>query len=104
MALDNLREILVGLVLGLLAGSGRSPLLGLMLGLAGVVVAVIAGYLRWRHTTYRVAGGAPLPTGVLTPDETSIPLGRIQAIDASRADPAPVRRAGAERPDRRRWK
>ncbi len=81
-ALDNLREILVGLVLGLLAGSGRSPLLGLMLGLAGVAVAVTVGYLRWRHTTYWVAGRAlHLRRGVFTPDDTSIPLGRVQAID-----------------------
>ncbi len=83
-ALDNLREILVGLVLGLVAGGGRSPLLGLMLGLAGVAVAVTVGYLRWRHTTYWVAGRAiHLRRGVFTPDDTSIPLGRVQAIDVA---------------------
>jgi putative membrane protein len=83
-AVDNLREILVGLVLGVIAGSGGSPLLGLVLGLAGVGVALTVGYQRWRHTRYWVRTGAlHLRQGVFTPDETSIPLGRIQAIDSA---------------------
>jgi len=81
-ALDNLREMLVGALVVLIAG-GRSPGFGLVLALIGLAVALVAGYVRWSHTTYWVSGHAlHLRTGVLSPDETSIPLGRIQAIDA----------------------
>jgi putative membrane protein len=86
-ALDNLREILFAAVIGLLVGGGAggmSSLLGLVVGLGGVALAVGAGYVRWANTTYRVAGGAlHFRTGVLTPDETTIPLARVQAIDAT---------------------
>ena len=81
-ALDNLREMLVGALVVLIAG-GRSPGFGLVLALIGLAGALVAGYVRWSHTTYWVSGHAlHLRTGVLSPDETSIPLGRIQAIDA----------------------
>ena len=80
-ALDNLGGMLVGAVVVLIAG-GRSPGFGLVLGLIGLAVALVAGYLRWSHTTYWVSGSAlHFRTGVLSPDDTSIPLGRIQAID-----------------------
>ena len=80
-ALDNLREMLVGALVVLIAG-GRSPGFGLVLGLIGLVIALVAGYVRWSHTTYWVSGSAlHFRTGVLSPDDTSIPVGRIQAID-----------------------
>jgi putative membrane protein len=82
--LDNVRELLIGLVVVVLVGSGGpSPMGGLMVAVAGVAVALTAGYLRWSRTTYWVAREAlHLRTGVFSPDDTSIPLGRIQAIDA----------------------
>jgi putative membrane protein len=86
-ALDNLREVLVAAVIGLLVGGGSgrmSPLLALVVGLGGVGVAVAAGYVRWINTTYRVSGDAlHFRRGVLSPDETTIPIARIQAIDAT---------------------
>jgi putative membrane protein len=86
-AVDNLREILFAAVIGLLVGGGAggmSSLLGLVVGLGGVALAVGAGYVRWMNTTYRVAGEAlHFRTGVLTPDETTIPIARIQAMDAT---------------------
>jgi putative membrane protein len=86
-ALDNVREILVAAVIGLLVGGGSggmSPLLALAIGLGGVALAIAAGYVRWMNTTYRVAGGAlHFRRGVLSPDETTIPIARIQAIDAT---------------------
>jgi putative membrane protein len=91
-ALENLREILIAAVVGLVVGGGAGmpPLVGLLLGLGGVVVAAIAGYVRWSHTTYSVEGGAlHFRRGVISPDETSVPLGRIQAIDATQG---PVQR------------
>jgi putative membrane protein len=81
--LDNVREMLVGFVVVLIAGGGWSPGLGLGLALLGLGVALVAGYVRWSHTTYWVSGNAlHFRTGVLSPDDTSIPLGRIQAFDA----------------------
>jgi len=92
-ALENLREILIAAVLGLLVGGGAGgmpPLAGVMLALGGVVVAAVIGYVRWRHTTYSVAGEAlHFRSGVISPDETSVPLGRIQAVDATQG---PVQR------------
>jgi putative membrane protein len=92
-ALENLREIVFAAVIGLLVGGGAAgmpPLVGLMLGLAGVAVAALIGFVRWQHTTYHVAGEAlHFKRGVVSPDETSVPIGRIQAIDASQG---PVQR------------
>jgi putative membrane protein len=92
-ALENLREILIAAVVGLLVGGGAGgmpPLMGLVLALGGVAVAAAIGYVRWRHTTYSVAGSAlHFKRGVVSPDETSVPLGRIQAIDAAQG---PVQR------------
>jgi putative membrane protein len=86
-ALDNVREILFAAVIGLLVGGGAggmSPLLALAIGLVGVALAIGAGYVRWLNTTYRVAGGAlHFRRGILSPDETTIPIARIQAIDAT---------------------
>jgi putative membrane protein len=92
-ALENLREILIAAVVGLLVGGGAGgmpPLAGVMLALGGVVVAAVVGYVRWRHTTYSVAGEAlHFRRGVISPDETSVPLGRIQALDSTQG---PVQR------------
>jgi putative membrane protein len=87
-ALDNLREIVLAAVVGLLVGGGgsggMSSFLALAIGLGGVGLALAAGYVRWANTTYRVAGGAVhFRRGVLSPDETTIPITRIQAIDAT---------------------
>ena len=86
-AVDNLREIVLAAVVGLLVGSGSggmSPVLALAIGLGGVALALATGYVRWTSTTYRVAGGAlHFRRGVLSPDETTIPIARIQAIDTT---------------------
>jgi putative membrane protein len=86
-ALDNAREVLVAAVIGLLVGGGSggmSSLLALAIGVGGVLLALVTGYVRWMNTTYRVAGGAlHFQRGVLSPDETTIPIARIQAIDAT---------------------
>jgi putative membrane protein len=92
-ALENLREILIAAVVGLFVGGGAGgmpPIAGAMLALGGVAVAAVIGYVRWRHTTYSVAGEAlHFRHGVISPDETSVPIGRIQAIDATQG---PVQR------------
>ncbi|MGH2762685.1 MAG: PH domain-containing protein, partial [Thermoleophilaceae bacterium] len=92
-ALDNLREIALAAIVGLVVGGGAGglpPFAGLLLALAGVVAAAAIGYVRWTHTTFSVAGGAlHFRRGVLSPDETAVPLARIQAIDAAQG---PVQR------------
>jgi putative membrane protein len=92
-ALDNVREILLAAVVGLIVGGGAggmSSLMGFLVAVGGVALAAAAGYVRWMNTTYRVAGGAlHFRRGVLTPDETTIPIARIQAIDATQG---PVQR------------
>jgi putative membrane protein len=86
-ALDNAREVLFAAVVGLLVGGGSggmSSLLALAIGVGGVLLALGVGYVRWMNTTYRVAGGAlHFQRGILSPDETTIPIARIQAIDAT---------------------
>ena len=92
-ALDNVRELLIAAVVGLVVGggaSGLSPVTALLLGLVGVFVVLFLGYLRWTTTLYWVAQDAVhLRTGVVSPDETSVPLARIQAIDSTQG---PVQR------------
>jgi putative membrane protein len=92
-ALENLREIIIAAVVGLLIGGGAGgmpPVAGLLFGLAGVALAAGLGYVRWVSTTYWVAGEAlHSRRGLISPDETSVPLGRIQAIDATQG---PVQR------------
>ena len=83
-AFDNIRQIVFGAAIALFAGGGTRPLIGLAIALVGAGAAIVFGYVSWTHTTYAVAGRAlHFRRGVLSPDETSIPLGRIQAIDAT---------------------
>ena len=92
-ALDNVRELLIAVVAGLVLGGGASalsPVLAVLLGLAGVVLVLFVGWLRWSTTSYWVANDAvQLRTGIVSPDETSVPLARIQAIDTTQG---PVQR------------
>jgi putative membrane protein len=64
-------------------GFGMGMLALLVLGF--VVLAVLAGvwgFLAWRATTYAVAGGAlRIKRGVLSKNERTIPLDRVQAVD-----------------------
>ncbi|HTE60187.1 MAG TPA: PH domain-containing protein [Solirubrobacteraceae bacterium] len=64
-------------------GGGGQPIArAVVYAVIGAVIAVIAGYVRWRTTTWSVGDGTiRLRTGVLSEKETDIPLGRVQAID-----------------------
>ncbi len=85
-ALDDVRNALFSLVILLIVGS-RSGRLGTFLVLVGVVgaaVAVVVGYLRWRAETYEIADGAIRHRhGVVSPDETVVPLSRVHSIDTA---------------------
>ncbi len=63
---------------------GMRALLLILLGVALVAVfSAIWGVLSWRATTYRVSGGAfHFKQGVLQKSERSLPLERVQSVDA----------------------
>ena len=63
---------------------GMRTLLLVLLGVALVAaLSAVWGVLSWRATTYRVSGGAfHFKQGVLQKSERSLPLERIQSVDA----------------------
>lgn len=81
-ALRALRELAIPIVIGVVAG-GRSLGTGsLVVGLGGAAVSAVIGYVRWRTTTYRITGRAlHFRSGVFSPDETVVPIDRIQSVD-----------------------
>lgn len=84
-ALDNVREAFIGMVVVIVLGAGGlSPIGALALAVVGVLAAAGAGYVRWNNTFYEVQGGSlRYRSGILSPDETAVPLGRIGALDSS---------------------
>jgi putative membrane protein len=84
-ALDNIREAFIGLVVVIVLGAGGlSAVAAAALALVGVVAAGVAGWVRWNNTFYEVEGGSlRFRSGILSPDETAIPLGRIGALDST---------------------
>lgn len=93
-AVDALGQAAIPLVLAFVVGvgtGGPSPATALVYAAAGAALAVLAGFLRWRATRYRVTEGAVhLTQGLLSPDETVIPKHRIQAVDSAQG---PIQRA-----------
>jgi putative membrane protein len=87
-ALDDVRNALFSVVILLVLGS-QSGNLGTVLVLIGVVgaavaVAVATGYLRWRAETYEIADASIRHRhGVISPDETVVPLARVHSIDVA---------------------
>lgn len=85
-ALDDVRNALFSVIVLLVLGSqsGNLGRLAVLLGVGGAVVAVIVGYMRWRAETYAVAGDALRHRhGVISPDETVVPLARVHSIDVA---------------------
>jgi putative membrane protein len=81
-AVRALADLAVPLLFGLFAGSRHSSFGGILFGVAGVVAAGAIGITRWRTTTYRVTDRAlHFRSGVFSPDETVVPLDRVQAVD-----------------------
>jgi putative membrane protein len=84
--LDNVRDALISVVVLLVVGS-RSGSLGPVVAFAavvGAIAAAIVGYARWRAETYSVADGAIRHRrGVISPDETVVPLARVHSIDST---------------------
>src|SRR3954447_18075175 len=81
-ALRGLGDIALPLLIGIVAGGTRSSGSALVFGLLGVVAALGIGIARWRATAYMVTDRAlHFRSGVFSPDETVVPLERIQAVD-----------------------
>jgi putative membrane protein len=81
-ALRGLAGIAVPLLIGIVAGGSRSSISALGFGLVGVVFGLAVGIARWQTTTYTITDRAlHFRTGVFSPDETVVPLERIQAVD-----------------------
>src|SRR4051812_39897994 len=80
-ALRALRDLAVPLLVGLLAGGGLGGR-ALLFGLGGAALAAALGWLRWQTTRYSVSDRAlTFRSGLLSPDETVVPLDRVQSVD-----------------------
>ncbi|HEX2071313.1 MAG TPA: PH domain-containing protein [Thermoleophilaceae bacterium] len=91
-ALDDIRNALFSVVVLIVLGS-RSASFGtiaVLFGVVGAGVAAWVGYMRWRAETYEIADGAIRHrSGIVSPDETVVPLARVHSIDTSQG---PVQR------------
>jgi putative membrane protein len=88
LALSALREAAFPIVILLgasIAGQGLDTgalLRSALYLVAGVAVASLMGYLRWRSTGYRVdEQGVHFKSGIVNTKQTTVPLSRIQGLD-----------------------
>lgn len=91
-ALDDVRNAIFSVVVLIVLGSqsGNLGTVVVLLGVVGAAVAVATGYVRWRAETYEIADAAIRHRhGVISPDETVIPLARVHSIDLTQG---PVQR------------
>jgi putative membrane protein len=80
--LRGLRDLALPLIVGLVAGGTQGSTSALAFGLIGVVAALAIGIARWNATSYTISDRAlHFRSGVFSPDETVVPLERIQAVD-----------------------
>jgi putative membrane protein len=83
-ALDDVRNALFSIVVLVVLGSrsGNLGTLAVLFGVLGAGVAIVVGYLRWHAERYEIADGAIRHrSGVISPDETVVPLARVHSID-----------------------
>jgi putative membrane protein len=74
--------LLVILGLTLLGSRGEDVTRSLVYGAVGVVIAIVAGYVKWSTTTYRVDERAiHHRTGLIRVQDTDVPLARVEALD-----------------------
>lgn len=85
-ALDDVRNALFSVVVLIVLGSrsGNLGTIAVLLGVVGAALAITVGYARWRAESYEIADGAIRHrSGVISPDETVVPLARVHSIDTS---------------------
>jgi putative membrane protein len=81
-AVSAIREVALPLLFGIVVGGSTSSGRAVLFGLGGAVLAAVLGIVRWQATTYTVTDRAlHFRSGVFSPDETVVPLPRIQAVD-----------------------
>jgi putative membrane protein len=81
-ALGAIRDVAVPLLIGVVVGGSGSSTSAVLIGLAGALVAAVIGTVRWQATSYLVTDRAlHFKSGVFSPDETVVPLQRVQAVD-----------------------
>jgi putative membrane protein len=81
-AASGLRGLLLPVLAAVVLSRGSGG--GLMVGLLGLGVAVALGVWRWTNTTYAIdAGAIRFRTGLLDIKERTIPIDRLQSVDAS---------------------
>jgi putative membrane protein len=74
-------RLVVPLLFGLVI-SGTSAADGIGYAVVGLLISAVYGFLRWQTTSYWIADGAlHLRSGIITPDETTVPAARIASID-----------------------
>jgi putative membrane protein len=86
LGVGSLRELALPLGVAFAAavfGGGGQPMLRAVVYAAiGALIAMIAGYVRWRTTRWSVGEGRiRLRTGLLSEKETDVLLARVQSID-----------------------
>ncbi|NLT05655.1 MAG: PH domain-containing protein [Solirubrobacterales bacterium] len=85
-ALDNVRDAVVSVVVLLVIGSqsGRLGTMAAWLAVGGAALAVSVGYARWRAETYAVVDATIRHRhGLISRDETVVPLARVHSIDTA---------------------
>jgi putative membrane protein len=83
-ALDDVRNAIFSVVVLIVLGSqsGNLGMVLVLLGVMGAATAVATGYIRWRAETYEIAAASIRHRhGVISPDETVVPLARVHSID-----------------------
>lgn len=85
-ALDDVRNALFSIVVVIVIGSrsGDFGTIAVLLGVVGAAAATVLGYARWRAETYEIADDAIRHRrGIVSPDETVVPLARVHSIDTN---------------------
>jgi putative membrane protein len=85
-ALDDVRNALFSIVVLVVLGSrsGNFGTIAVVAGVGGAALAVAVGYARWRAESYAIVDGAIRHrSGVISPDETVVPLARVHSIDVA---------------------
>ncbi len=82
-ALAALRGLALPLVAALFLGGGSGGLgSALAYGVLGAAASLAIGVVSWRTTSYRLSANAlHLRSGAFSPDDTVVPVARIQALD-----------------------
>src|SRR4051812_38170216 len=81
-ALAGLREVLVPAVVAFVVGARHGPGGATLIAAIAVVASAVLGWARWARTRYWTEDDAlHFRTGLLTPEQRTVPIARIAAVD-----------------------